>query len=100
MNSTTVKEMSHEPRIARQILETFCDRIYDGALESFCQSKYHTFAMSDNWLLLDVYRKQTFVHLASGDEPLGQVSRCQTGSRFKPRQPRYLAHLADIDIER
>jgi hypothetical protein len=92
--------MSHEPRIARQLLETFCDRIYEGALESFAQSKYFTLTLSDNWLLLDVYRKQMSVHVASADEPLGQVSRRQMGSRFKPRQPRYLAHLADTDIER
>ncbi|CAO3665278.1 unnamed protein product [Umbelopsis ramanniana] len=98
--SNLVHDMSQEPRIARQLLETFCDRIYEGALESFSQSKYFTVTLSDNWLLLDVYRKQMSVHVASADEPLGQVSRRQMGSRFKPRQPRYLAHLADTDIER
>lgn len=93
-----VSEMSKEPRIARQLIETISDRIYEGALES--QSKYYAFAMSDNWLLLDVYRKQTSLHVTSPDEPVGQVSRRQIGSRFKPRQPRYLGHLSDAEIDR
>jgi hypothetical protein len=93
--------MSQTAKLARQLLETLCDRVFEGALESMSQAKYYTFVMSDNWLLLDIYRKQASLRVASPDEPVGRFSRKQPiGSRFKPRQPRYLAHLSDTEIER
>jgi len=96
-----VSDMSQTAKLARQLLETLCDRVFEGALESMSQSKYYTFVMSDNWLLLDIYRKQASLRVASPDEPVGQFIRRQPiGSRFKPRQPRYLAHLSDTEIER
>ncbi|KAM3587043.1 hypothetical protein VKS41_002089 [Umbelopsis sp. WA50703] len=95
-----VLEMSQDTNIAKLFVENFADRILDGALESFQQSRYYTFTSSDNWALLEIYRKQPSLLIGSSSSPEKQMNRRRAGSRFKPQQARYFCHISIADIER
>lgn len=92
--------MSQDTNIAKIFIEYFTDKIYDGALESFQQTRYYTFTPSENWALLETYRKQPSILMESATSPDKQMNRRRAGTRFKPRQARYFSHISNREIER
>ncbi|KAJ2955938.1 hypothetical protein NQZ79_g8145 [Umbelopsis isabellina] len=93
-------EMSQDTNIAKHFMEYFADRIFDGALESVQQSRYYTFTPSENWALLETYRKQPSLLMGSACSPDKQMNRRRAGSKFKPRQARYFSQISKGDVER